>query len=111
MPRGVQGATRKVRGSPILNELTVGEYNYHLHEAFEKEYFNGKDGFVFSKSALIDGLENLEHESINIECFLEDTHMGRIERADISFALRRCQVIANILIKCLDGVHLKMNEG
>ncbi len=90
-----------------MNEMSVEEYGCHLREAFEKEHFNGHDGFIFSKSALEDGLSAVEWETIDMEATLNATVMPNLTKKQLRNGLRKSQVVVNILKRCLDGIRIQ----
>lgn len=84
--------------------MKKSEYISHVRESFEGKYFKGKDKFLFSKAALLDGLTYLEHNSMFIEHSLDEDQF--VMRDELIFVTRRLQAVANILRISLDGVHL-----
>lgn len=91
--------------------MSTNEYMSHVTEAFPKEYFTGKDNFVFSKSALEDGLKIIEGYTIGMEETLEhSTDPLEDRRSTITHYLRKSQAIANILRRCLDGVRIQTSS-
>ena len=87
--------------------MSTNEFHGHLKEAFEKEHFNGRGGFIFSKSALEDGLSAVEWETISMEVTIEETTMSNLTKKQLRNGLRKAQAIVNILKICLDGIKIQ----
>ncbi len=88
--------------------MSTEEYRGHLVEAFEKEHFDGKDGFIFSKSAMEHGLNEIEWQTIDMETTVEETTMPNLTKKQLRHGLRQSQAVVDILKRCLDGVIFKM---
>ena len=91
--------------------MSTNEYKGHLSDSFSPKYFTGQDGFVFSKAALYDGLEAIELIMVGMEVDLDPEDCANMFQNDQRQFFRKTQVIANILKRCLDGVHLHTNAG
>ncbi len=91
--------------------MSVDEYRSLLSVSFDSKYFDGEDGFVFSKAALLDGLDTIEKESIYIEYMMDAENIPEYNKEALFHVLRKMQVIANILRRCLDGVRIQTNAG
>ncbi len=91
-----------------MKEMSPNEYVTHLTDAFPKEYFTGQEDFVFSKSALEDGLRLIEGYTLGLEETLEEsTDTVEDRKSTLTHYLRKMQAIANILRRSLDGVRIQ----
>ena len=88
-----------------MKPMPMDEYLGHIKESFEDRYFEGDDNFLFSKSALVDGLSHIEHDSMWLEHSLEPGK--EILRRDLVYMARKMQAVANILRTSLDGIRLQ----
>lgn len=91
--------------------MSSDEYRALVRASFESQHLDGQDGFVFSKEALIDGLTAIEEESIYIEYMMSDENLPEYNKDALCYVLRKTQVIANILKRCLDGVRIQTRHG
>lgn len=95
-----------------MSEMSVNEYVDHIQASFAKKHFEG-DELLFSKSALVEGLEMVEMQTIHTEHLVEiheasDIGKDWIEKEVIQ-GLRKMQAIVNILIAGMDGIIFQTN--
>lgn len=91
------------------------EYLAHVRESFEDKYFDGDDGFIFSKAALVDGLSDIEGTSMWFEQSLDKMNESNRDKVvidelvidELIYISRRLQACANILRISLDGMRLQ----
>ncbi len=91
-----------------MKEMSENEYKAHLEDSFDSKYFRGQDGFVFSITALKEGLTAIEHDLLWMENSLDDDNVEYLAANELKHMLRKTQVIANILKSCLDGVKIQI---
>ncbi len=94
-----------------MKDMSTREYRDHIHASFPKEHFNGGSDLIFSRSALLDGLEMVQMGTVHAEHLIEileasDVRKDWIEKEVIQ-GLRKMQAIVNILITGMDGIIFK----
>lgn len=95
-----------------MKEMSTREYKDHIQASFPKAHFKG-DKLLFSRSALLDGLEIVEMQTIHTEHLIEihdNSDIGRdwIQNEVIQ-GLRKMQAVVNMLITSMDGIIFKTN--
>lgn len=84
--------------------MTDSEYISHLSETFDEDHFDNQANFVFSKTALLEGLSSIEEDSMMIEVSLEED--GDIDGCDLVYLSRKIQSISNILRSSMKNMKL-----
>ena len=86
--------------------MSVNEYRELLSDSFDSRYLDGGDGFIFSTEALKSGLGTIEYETMDTELKIWKSEQlldpENLDLDEVVYALRKMQVIANILKRCLD---------
>lgn len=81
-----------------MNSMSEEEFSGLIHEAFEEKYFD-KGNFVASKQAFVDGMMQIQVDSMEAEDALEEW-CERINDSELFFIfhfLRRMQAVASLM--------------